>query len=213
MGAAIVLAAILSLAFSTMRGRSAQPAAPAGGEEIVTINNQPITLRRNPALTVLLAPPAPIVVDPAPVAEEAPPPTAEPPTSVPPTEVPAQPEESEPPTATPIPAQPSVNEIITTAHTVAAGETLYSLRSRYITSIALMAEYGISQDSLTPGAQLDIPVGNPAFCPDRRPYAVGEGETAFSISRKVNISTADLQTINGLNANFDIQAGQILCVP
>ena len=183
MGAAIVLAAVLSLAVSSLRNRPDEPELPVGGE-VVMINNQPITLRRNPALTVQLAPPE---VPTAPVIENEQP-TTEPATAVPEPTATPEPENNTvvDPTATPVPAQPTVNAVILESYVVQAGDTLYRITTQKATSIALMAEYGISQDSLSPGETISVPVGNPAFCPGRRPYAVGEDETVFSIAQKTN---------------------------
>ncbi len=217
MGSAIVLAAVLSLAVSS-RNRPETPVLPNVGEQVI-INGQPITLRRNPDLTVVLVPPQPVVVQPQPEAVQPTPEGAvvvEPATPVPaPTDTPVPPAVViQAPTNTPVPA-PAVNTepVITVPYTVQAGDTLYGITTQRATSIALMAQYGISQDSLSPGVTISLPVGNPAFCPGRRPYAVGEGETIFAISQKTNISKEDLQSINGLGADFAIKAGQILCVP
>lgn len=213
MGLAIVLAAILTLAISTARNRpQAQPDVP----EVVTINGQPITLRRNPELTVQLAPPE--IAQPNQVIiieNEEPAPTAPPPTNPPPpTDTPVPTENNVVvPTNTPVPVVSAVNPVILIPYVVQDGDTLFSIRTNRATSIALMAEYGIAQDNIVPGTTIDLPVGNPEYCPGRRPYAVAEGETVFAISRKVNSTTQDLQAINNLGPDFAIQAGQILCVP
>lgn len=211
MGTAIVLAAVLSLAVSNIRNRAQVPEVPVGDQ--ITINGQPITLRRNPALTVRIVDsgqPAPeqVATQPEPTAENTEPATPQPD----PTQTPV-PEAVVVATNTAVPAPAAVNPVIFTNYNVVAGDTLYKITTQYATSIALMAEHGISQDSLTPGAVVSIPIGNPAYCPGRRPYAVGEDETVFSISQKYNITKEDLQSINGLGADFGIQAAQILCVP
>ncbi len=115
-----------------------------------------------------------------------------------------------PPTAVPTPIP---EKIIIIQYQVQGGDSLYSISERIDTSIALMASRGISADSLTPGNVIDLPVGNPAYCPGRRPYAVGEGDTAYSIGRRFGITAQDLQAINGLDANFTVRVADIICVP
>ena len=90
---------------------------------------------------------------------------------------------------------------------------MFGVALRIDTSIALMAQEGIAQDNLVPGTTIKLPIGNPAYCPGRRPYAVAEGDTVFNISRTLNVPLTDLKAINELNDNYDIKAAQILCVP
>ncbi|MCA9919591.1 MAG: LysM peptidoglycan-binding domain-containing protein [Anaerolineales bacterium] len=118
------------------------------------------------------------------------------------------------PEATAVPAIPAVDKVIFQAYTVQQGDTLYSLSQAFATSIALMAENGISQTSLVPGANINIPVGNPAFCSGRgQVYAVGEGDTAFNISQRYNTTPENLQTLNQLDANYTVKIADIICVP
>lgn len=219
MGTAIVFAAVIALAASNVRNRQQQQTSINEGP-IVTVNGQPITLRTNPGLAVRIVRPEPEVVVEQPVVVENP--TPEPPTSEPqPTAEQTQAEVV--PTFTPVPQpQPtqapaavvtSAEPVIFSNYTVQQGDTLYRITTQLATSIALMAEYGIAQDSLVPNTTISVPVGNPAFCPGRRPYAVGEGESIFRISQLYNTTKEDLQAINGLDANFSIDAGQIICVP
>ncbi|MEM7330975.1 MAG: LysM peptidoglycan-binding domain-containing protein [Chloroflexota bacterium] len=218
MGSAIVLAAVLALAVSSGNIRQVEPEQPTLPEQVL-VNGQPITLRRNPALTVLLVQPDPNA-QPPPVVNVQIQPTPEPSqpeqaTAVPaPTEAPAQPT-AVPQGATNTPAPPppaAVAPVITINYVVQGGDTLYRITTIRATSIALMAQYGIAQDHLTPGDTISLPIGNPDYCPGRRPYAVGEGETIYAISQKTNTSQEDLQSINQLGPEFRIQAGQILCV-
>ncbi|MCA9932708.1 MAG: LysM peptidoglycan-binding domain-containing protein [Ardenticatenaceae bacterium] len=126
-------------------------------------------------------------------------------------------QQTELPTATPIPPMPEPTavppKITTIPYPVQSGDSLYNIARRTDTSIALMAEYGISATTLIPGTIIDLPIGNPAYCPGRQPYAVGEGDTAFSIGRRFGISAEDLQAINGLDASFTVKVADILCVP
>lgn len=113
-----------------------------------------------------------------------------------------------PPTATPVP-QP----IILIDYVVQLNDSLYGISQRIDTSIALMAQYNLAADNLVPGTTIKLPVGNPLYCPGRRPYAVGEGDTAFSIGRRFNISADELQAINHLDASYTVRVAEILCVP
>lgn len=122
----------------------------------------------------------------------------------------------EPPTATPEPVPTAAPDpVIFEPYTVYDNDSLYSIADRVDTSIVLMAQYGISQYELVPGTVIQLPVGNPAYCPqaDRQPYAVGEAETAFSIGKRFGITADQLREINGLDANYTVYGGSILCVP
>lgn len=114
-------------------------------------------------------------------------------------------------TATPRPANSCV---IFTGYTVAAGDTLYSISRKFVTSIALMARHGISSTSLTPGAALRIPVGDPACCSGGwRPYVVEEGDTWFGIAQSCGISVDSLLQGNGVGAGAPLYLTSIICVP
>lgn len=125
-----------------------------------------------------------------------------------PTEEPATP--VIPPTSTPVP-----DPIIFEQYVVQQGDSLYGIATRPDTAIALMARYGISQDDLVPGTVIQLPVGNPSFCAGggNQPYAVGEGDTAFSIGRRFGISADELRVINNLDENYTVYGASIICVP
>jgi LysM repeat protein len=111
-----------------------------------------------------------------------------------------------------LPTRPSC--ITFTNHTVAAGETLYSISNKYVTTIALMARYGISSTSLVPGAVLRVPIGDPSCCPAGwKPYAVDEGETWSSIARACGTTVEALQQGNGVGAGATLYMASIICVP
>ncbi len=104
-------------------------------------------------------------------------------------------------------------EIILVGYTVQAGDTLYRIASLHRTSVSLMAEYGVDQEDLIAGNILQIPQANPAFCPGLSTYVVREGDTAFSIARAFGVTLDQVQSLNGLNADYYIRAGQVLCLP
>ncbi len=117
------------------------------------------------------------------------------------------------PTETPPPPTRSPEKVIFVPYQVQVGDNLYTLTQRFATSIALMAVHNISAASLQPGQIINLPVGNEAYCPGYRPYAVGEGDTAYSIARRFGTTAQELQAINGLDANFTVWVADVICVP
>ena len=131
-------------------------------------------------------------------------------TPVPPTLLPVVPT-APLPTAT---ARPQTGCVIFVSHTVQAGQTLFSISRQYVTSIALMARHGISSTSLTPGAVLSVPVGDPACCSGGwRPYVVESGETWFGIAQQCGITLDTLLQGNGANSSTPLFMTQVICVP
>jgi len=116
-----------------------------------------------------------------------------------------------PPTLTP---RPPLGCVTFAGYTVQAGDTLYSISHKFVTSIPLMARHGISSTSLTPGATLSVPVGDPSCCSGGwRPYVVAEGETWFSIAQSCGISTDALYQGNGVGAGAPLYMASVICVP
>lgn len=117
-------------------------------------------------------------------------------------------------TPAPLARVDSVDPIIFQNYIVQPNDTLYSIATaRMDSSIALISRFGISSDDIVAGAVIPLPIGNPAYCSGRRPYAVGEGDTAYSIARRYGTTHENLAAINGLNANYTIRIGEIICVP
>lgn len=111
-------------------------------------------------------------------------------------------------------AAPALQAIITVDYTVQSNDTLYSIARVNATTVSLMAEYGIDSADVIPGAVLKVPRANPAYCQNNRlAYVVREGDTAFSIARNHGTTLAALQQANGLDVNYTIYAGQVLCIP
>ncbi len=117
------------------------------------------------------------------------------------------------PTVAPAPAVNTAQPIIFVSYLVQQGDTLFSIAAAQNSGVALMATHGIDSEDIQPGATINLPVANPAYCPGRRPYVVREGDTAFSIGRRFNTTHEVLQQINGLDANFTIRIGEVICVP
>lgn len=116
------------------------------------------------------------------------------------------------PTATPIPAT-AVNSIIFVDYVVQPGDTLYSISRKFVTSIELMARYGISSANIIAGNVIRVPVGNPAYCASGwQPYPVTEGQTWFSIAMKCGVTVDYLLSGNG-GPGTPLYAASIICIP
>lgn len=117
------------------------------------------------------------------------------------------------PSGTPSATSAPVEKIIFLDYLVQEDDTLFSIAQRIDTSVSLMSDFGISEVPI-PGQVIKLPVGNPAFCQGRgRPYAVGEGDTAFNIAQRFNTTAVNLQSLNGLDTNFTLEISDIICVP
>lgn len=206
---AIILAAGVFLAINAVQNRNKNEAAPevTAPGFLITVAGEPINLQVDPnQRPIIIDNP---VIDNSPRIEEAPDQQV--------VEVTATPEITAVPAveqATAVPVIPAVAKIIFIDYLVQQGDTLYSISQRIDTSIVLMAENGLSQTSLNPGQTIRLPIGNPDFCAGRgRPYAIGEGDTAFNLGQRFNTTAANLQAINGLDANYTIKIADIICVP
>lgn len=116
-----------------------------------------------------------------------------------------------PPTITPI---PQASCIMFVDYTVQAGDTLYSISRKYVTSIALMARHGISSTSLVTGHVIRIPVGDPSCCSGGwRPYVVDEGDTWFRIAKHKGTTTDALLQGNGQPAGATLYLTSVICTP
>jgi LysM repeat protein len=219
---AILLAVVVFLGITILRNRTAGDAGveaapleqPAGNFSVL-VNDEPIALQVDPNSR-------PRIID---VAGEPPRTDEVPVVEQPPVEAPII-VEQEQPTAVPAPTTPAVaataapavvsgaEKIIYIDYVVQAGDTLYSIAQRMDTTIALMAERGISSTNLITGEMIRLPVGNPAYCANiGRPYAVREGDTAFSIAVRFNTTHQTLQQMNNLDAAFTVKVSDIICVP
>lgn len=116
-----------------------------------------------------------------------------------------------PPTAT---SRPQLGCVTFTAYTVQAGDTLFSISRKFVTSIPLMARHGISSTSLVPGNVLSVPVGDPSCCQSGwRPYVVSEGESWFGIAQKCGVTVDALLAGNGLSAGAPLYMASVICIP
>ncbi len=205
---AIILALGVFLIGILILGRPDTPAETAQLESqpvnTILVGNEQVTLYVDPGQR-------PVVVD------------------VPPTAVPVIIEQ---PTATPDPAaiaapeaaaaeastlggggQPATDRIIFISYQVQPGDTLFRIQTNQITSIALMARFGISASNIVVGNILNLPVGDPNACAPWRPYVVLQGDTAFGLSQASGITLQELQARNGLDANYSLFETQVICLP
>lgn len=99
-------------------------------------------------------------------------------------------------------------------HTVAAGETIYSIGRRYGVSWAQLAEAnGLSApNQIVAGQVLKIPVDVPGPTPEFN-HRVHAGETLARIAGQYGLSVAALAEANGLAAPYVIYVGQMLVIP
>jgi len=110
--------------------------------------------------------------------------------------------------------RPATACIIFTDYAVQSGDTLFSISRKFVTSIPLMARHGISSTSLTPGAIIRVPVGDPACCANGwRPYVVMEGDTWFSIAQRCGITIDALYGGNGVGPGAMLYMASVICVP
>ncbi|MBI5651584.1 MAG: LysM peptidoglycan-binding domain-containing protein [Chloroflexi bacterium] len=105
-----------------------------------------------------------------------------------------------------------------TIHTVAWGETLYSIARTYgITPQAIANANGITLNQLlVVGMRLKIPTSNAPTAPATTPsgyYTVRAGDTLFSIASRFNTTVAAISSANNLPANGLIYAGWSLKIP
>jgi|GEM_PF-1936013 LysM repeat protein len=186
------------------------------GETTLIVGNESITVRYDPNKQVVL------------VESELPPtegtdPTPElPPTETPapegPTDTPSAPDNGTEPTAPPVTVTARPPKVVKVPYTVKQGDTFYSIatfhnNNKQPTSVVLIGKH-VSADELVPGNQIQVPVGNPAYCPTPyHPYVVLEGENAFRIAQKRNTTVEHLRQINGLDANYTVYLSDVICVP
>ncbi|QDE35250.1 LysM peptidoglycan-binding domain-containing protein [Microbacterium foliorum] len=129
-------------------------------------------------------------------------------------------------TAPTAPAAPAPTGSAAT-HTVAAGDTVFSIAQRHGTSVdAVLAANGLTRASVIyPGQQLALTGSSappPAAAAPATPpapvaaggqtHAVAAGDTLFAIAKKYGTTVAQLYALNGLASGAIIYAGQNLVV-
>ncbi len=99
-------------------------------------------------------------------------------------------------------------------YTVGAGDTLFSIATRFNTTVQaiLQANPGLDPNRIFIGQQICIPVQQPPICPGIL-YSVVAGDTLFSIARRYNVSVDAILAANpGLDPNR-LFIGQQICIP
>lgn len=142
-----------------------------------------------------------------PTPETQPQPTEENPTATP------EPQPTTAPQPTAVPAVAGQCGTITTVdHKVAAGETLTTLTQRYTTSIVQLAQYGITEVDMVVDRVLKVPTTG-CVCPSARRHVVSAGENVFRLAMRYGTTKEEIKRLNGLNADYLIKVGQVLCLP
>lgn len=99
-------------------------------------------------------------------------------------------------------------------HTVAKGDTLYSLAKKYgVTVDEIRSANSMSGNDLYAGQKLAIPVKTQPRQITYESYTVKAGDTLYSIARRYEISVEELREINGLSSSSVLKTAQKLKVP
>ncbi len=99
-------------------------------------------------------------------------------------------------------------------HTVAKGDTLYSLAKKYgVTVDEIRSANSMSGNDLYAGQKLTIPVKTQPRQITYESYTVKAGDTLYSIARRHEISVEELREINGLSSSSVLKTAQKLKVP
>ena len=99
-------------------------------------------------------------------------------------------------------------------HTVAKGDTLYSLAKKYgVTVDEIRSANSMSGNDLNAGQKLTIPVKTQPRQITYESYTVKAGDTLYSIARRYEISVEELREINGLSSSSVLKTAQKLKVP
>ena len=104
----------------------------------------------------------------------------------------------------------------TVSYTIRQGDTLYALAAQYNTTVPAIvsANPGIDPQRLTVGQEICIPqqaVYPP--CPEGNYYTIRAGDTLYAIARQFNVSLDDLLEANPGIEPFQLQVGQVICIP
>jgi len=109
-------------------------------------------------------------------------------------------------------------------HTVAKGDTLWSIARRYGVTVDKLKEWNdlTSGSALKPGQAIAVRGSDRAAQPptaqpvstqaSARHYQVQRGDTLYGISRRFNVSVSELSTWNNLQASSSLRVGQTLVV-
>lgn len=94
-------------------------------------------------------------------------------------------------------------------HTVQQGETLFSIARQYDVSVGDIRRWNqLQSDNLSTGQEIKV---GPPLREGAQTHTVSQGETMFAISRKYNVTIAELQAWNGLD-DVHLEIGQELVI-
>ena len=103
---------------------------------------------------------------------------------------------------------PSNNNINTIDYTVKKGDSLYSIASKYKTSVSEITRLNnLSNNNLSIGQVLKIPNNSPSSVD--RTYTVKKGDSLYSIARSFNTTVDSIKQKNNLTNNT-LSIGQVL---
>lgn len=115
-----------------------------------------------------------------------------------------------------IPIQPPVRCVSGIYYTIAPGDTLFSIASRYRTTVEaiLRVNPGLDTNRLVVGQRICIPtVEVPPSCPDGTIYTIAVGDTLANIATRNRTSVEAIIRANpGLDPNR-LFVGQQICIP
>lgn len=103
----------------------------------------------------------------------------------------------------------------TVKYTVKAGDTLYSIASKYNTTVAAIASANkiTNTNLISVGQVLIIPVKQAPPPVTTVKYTVKAGDTLYSIARKYNTTVTAIAKANNITNVNSIRVGQVLIIP